>query len=65
MQFSIEGVSQTSMKAIIVLKGHLSDVELLMRKIQSSLPPGEVAEIANINNRTQASFSLLFYVCTL
>lgn len=50
MQFSVEALEQkTAMKALIIQSEHLEDVEAIIKKLQSTLPPGEVAEIANIN----------------
>ncbi|KAI8816253.1 acyl transferase/acyl hydrolase/lysophospholipase [Fimicolochytrium jonesii] len=58
MQRSIENREQaTTMKALIINGDHLEDVEKLMRKIQMSMPEGEVAEIANINSRSQLVLS--------
>lgn len=49
MQMSVQGIQQTVMKALIVVKDHLDDVQKIMAKVQGMLPPAEVAEIANIN----------------
>ncbi|KAJ3018630.1 hypothetical protein HKX48_002774 [Thoreauomyces humboldtii] len=48
---------QTVMKALIILGDHLEDIEAVMGKIQRSLPKGEVAELANINSRSQVVIS--------
>ncbi|KAJ3196513.1 hypothetical protein HK101_008696 [Irineochytrium annulatum] len=45
------------MRAIVVNGDHLEDIEALMAKIDRSLPEGEVAEIANINSRSQIVLS--------
>ncbi|KAI8918411.1 acyl transferase/acyl hydrolase/lysophospholipase [Powellomyces hirtus] len=49
--------SGTTMKALIISGDHLEDIENVMSKIQRSLPKGEVAEIANINSRSQVVIS--------
>ncbi|KAI8814458.1 acyl transferase/acyl hydrolase/lysophospholipase [Cladochytrium replicatum] len=48
---------ETAMKALVITAKHLEDVEALMEKIQRSMPEGEVADIANINSRTQVVLS--------
>ncbi|KAJ3186314.1 hypothetical protein HDU85_007754 [Gaertneriomyces sp. JEL0708] len=47
----------TSMVALIINGSHLEDVEALMDKIERSMPEGEIAQIANINNRAQIVLS--------
>jgi [acyl-carrier-protein] S-malonyltransferase len=54
MQNTISARS-TAMKALIVRDEHLDDIEHIMPRIQASLPSGEVAEIANINTKSQVS----------
>ncbi|KAJ3175165.1 hypothetical protein HDU87_006400 [Geranomyces variabilis] len=56
MNESIED-RKTTMKALIIGGEHLEDIEAVMSKIQRSLPEGEVAEIANINSRSQVVIS--------
>ncbi|KNC97469.1 malonyl CoA-acyl carrier protein transacylase [Spizellomyces punctatus DAOM BR117] len=48
---------KTTMKALIINGDHLEDIEALMSKIERSLPEGEVAQIANINSRSQVVLS--------
>ncbi|TPX68732.1 hypothetical protein SpCBS45565_g02911 [Spizellomyces sp. 'palustris'] len=48
---------KTTMKALIINGDHLEDIEVLMSKIERSLPEGEVAQIANINSRSQVVLS--------
>ncbi|KAJ3038707.1 hypothetical protein HDV00_000367 [Rhizophlyctis rosea] len=48
---------ETSMKALIIKGDRLEDIEQLMEKVHRSLPEGEVAEIANINSRSQIVLS--------
>ncbi|OAJ40710.1 hypothetical protein BDEG_24415 [Batrachochytrium dendrobatidis JEL423] len=49
--------TQTSMRALVVAKGYLANVEQEMLEIQKSMPKGEVAQIANINSRSQIVLS--------
>ncbi|KAJ3152996.1 hypothetical protein HDU86_005452 [Geranomyces michiganensis] len=56
MNESIED-KKTTMKALIISGEHLEDIEAVMSKIQRSLPEGEIAEIANINSRSQVVIS--------
>ncbi|KAJ3258134.1 hypothetical protein HDU77_002415 [Chytriomyces hyalinus] len=52
MQTSLSN-QKTAMRALVVNEGHLEDVEALMEKVAVIIPEGEVAEIANINSRSQ------------
>ena len=54
MQESISN-KKTAMKALMVTGNHLEDIEDLMPRLCRSLGPGEVAEIANINSRSQVN----------
>ncbi|KAL2918724.1 [acyl-carrier-protein] S-malonyltransferase [Polyrhizophydium stewartii] len=56
MQSSVTN-KETIMRALVVTGDHLEDIEQTMQRIQRSLPEGEVAEIANINSRTQIVLS--------
>ncbi|KAI8927055.1 acyl transferase/acyl hydrolase/lysophospholipase [Entophlyctis helioformis] len=56
MQSSVTD-KETAMRALIVAGGRLEDIESTMSRIQRSLPEGEIAEIANINSRTQIVIS--------
>jgi len=51
----VEG--ETCMRAVVIDGDRLEDVIKLLEKVQKSLPPREVAEIANINSRTQIVLS--------
>jgi [acyl-carrier-protein] S-malonyltransferase len=53
MQESVNVNKATSMKALMVTGNHLEDIEELMPRLARSLGSGEVAEIANINSRSQ------------
>lgn len=48
---------QTAMRALVINGDHLEDIEALMNKVQMFLPEGEVAEIANVNSRSQVVIS--------
>ncbi|KAJ3099026.1 hypothetical protein HDU97_003512 [Phlyctochytrium planicorne] len=48
---------QTAMRALVINGDHLEDIEALMEKVERSLPEGEVAEIANVNSRSQVVIS--------
>ncbi|KAI8610328.1 acyl transferase/acyl hydrolase/lysophospholipase [Chytriomyces sp. MP71] len=56
MQNSV-GNQKTAMRALVVNKGHLEDVEALMDKVAVIIPEGEIAEIANVNSRSQVVVS--------
>ncbi|ORY47742.1 FabD/lysophospholipase-like protein [Rhizoclosmatium globosum] len=56
MQTSVTN-KQTSMRALSINKGHLEDIEALMSKIAMIIPEGEIAEIANVNSRSQVVIS--------
>jgi [acyl-carrier-protein] S-malonyltransferase len=56
MQSSITR-TETSMKALLIRDGHLSDIETLMPRLQASIGPNEVVEIANINSASQIVLS--------
>jgi [acyl-carrier-protein] S-malonyltransferase len=43
----------TCMRAIIIEPGKLEEVSRLVEEVQSQLPKGEVAELANINSKSQ------------
>ncbi|TPX41816.1 hypothetical protein SeMB42_g05278 [Synchytrium endobioticum] len=47
---------ETVMKAVIVTAS-LEEIESVFQRVQSQLPPGEVAEIANINSKSQIVLS--------
>lgn len=51
----VEG--ETCMRAVIIDGNKLEEVVKLAQKVQTTLPKGEVAEIANINSRSQIVFS--------
>ncbi|RUS22672.1 hypothetical protein BC937DRAFT_87871 [Endogone sp. FLAS-F59071] len=51
-----KGVS-TSMSALVVNGDHLAQLEDAMDEIKASLPPGELAELANINSSFQVVIS--------
>jgi [acyl-carrier-protein] S-malonyltransferase len=44
---------ETTMKALMVTDKNLTDIEEIMPRLARSIAPGEVAEIANINSRSQ------------
>ncbi|TPX37529.1 hypothetical protein SmJEL517_g00780 [Synchytrium microbalum] len=46
----------TAMKALVVT-GSLEEIESIIQRMQTQLPPGEVAEIANINSKSQVVLS--------
>jgi hypothetical protein len=52
MQASVSG-RNTTMKALMVNGNYLSEIEEMMPRLSRSLPNEEVAEIANINSRSQ------------
>ncbi|KAI8902775.1 acyl transferase/acyl hydrolase/lysophospholipase [Globomyces pollinis-pini] len=56
MQNSVSQTA-TAMKALMVIGNHLEDIEELMPRLKRSLPRGEVAEIANVNSRSQIVLS--------
>ncbi|KAJ3381805.1 hypothetical protein HDU84_004844 [Entophlyctis sp. JEL0112] len=56
MQTSVSN-KKTSMRALMINNGHLEDVEALMSKVAVIIPEGEIAEIANINSRSQVVIS--------
>ncbi|KAJ3131085.1 hypothetical protein HK100_006829 [Physocladia obscura] len=56
MQTSVSD-KKTSMRALMINNGYLEDVEALMKKIEMVIPDGEIAEIANINSRSQVVIS--------
>lgn len=43
----------TTMKALMVTGDHLQDIEDLMPRLARQIATGDVAEIANINSRSQ------------
>lgn len=58
MQYSVLALEQeTVMKALVIDPEHLEEVESIVHKLQSTLPSGEVAQIANINSRSQVVLS--------
>ncbi|KAJ3070179.1 hypothetical protein HDU98_006796 [Podochytrium sp. JEL0797] len=56
MQMSVSN-KKTAMRALVVTKGHLEDIEAVMERMGHMIPDGEVAEIANVNSRKQVVIS--------
>lgn len=56
MQKCVSGTN-TTMKAVMVLRDHLGDIEEIMPRLSRSLGDGEIAEIANVNSTTQVVLS--------
>ncbi len=56
------GSRQTAMKAVLVSAGRLEGVEEAMSRISGQMPDGQVAELSNINSRSQVrSFVTSFH----
>ncbi|KAJ1551765.1 hypothetical protein HK405_013897, partial [Cladochytrium tenue] len=47
----------TSMRALVINENHLEDIEALMKNIPTLIPETEIAEVSNINSRSQIVLS--------